>query len=71
MLLQSKCFASYGSDDSLRADGDTIRQFLGQSSLPVVDQLAILFLRRFPLCQASTLVQTMPVIPSVKRIKIF
>lgn len=71
MLLQSTCFASYGSADSLRADGDTIRRFLGQSSLPVVDQLSILFLRRFPLCQAVTLVQTMPVIPTMQRIKIF
>jgi hypothetical protein len=68
MLLQSKCFASYGSADSLRADGDTIRRFIGQSSLPVVDQLSILFLRRFTLCQATILVQTMPVIPSVNRI---
>jgi hypothetical protein len=70
MLLQSKCFASYGSADSLKADADTIRQFIGQSSLPVVDQLSILFLRRFPLCQASTLVQTMPVIPPPNRIRI-
>lgn len=71
MLLQSRSFASYGNADSLRADGDTIRQFLGQSSLPVVDQLSILFLRRFPLCQASILVQTMPVIPSAMRTKSF
>jgi hypothetical protein len=71
MLLQSKCFASYGNADSLHADGDTIRRFIGQSSLPVVDQLSILFLRRFPLCQAPTLVQTMPVVPSVSRIRSF
>jgi hypothetical protein len=71
MLLQSRSFASYGSDDTLKADGDTIRQFLGQSSLPVVDQLSILFLRRFPLCQAATLIQTMPVIPTMQRIKSF
>jgi hypothetical protein len=70
MLLQSRSFASYGSDDSLRADGDTIRRFLGQSSLPVIDQLSILFLRRFTLCQASTLIQTMPVIPPPNRIRI-
>jgi len=71
MLLQSRSFASYGSDDTLNADDDTIRQFIGQSSLPVVDQLSILFLRRFSLCQATTLVQTMPVVPSVMRIKSF
>jgi hypothetical protein len=70
MLLQSECFASYGNADSLCADGDTIRRFIGQSSLPVVDQLSILFLRRFTLCQATTLVQTMPVIPPPNRIRI-
>jgi hypothetical protein len=70
MLLQSNSFASYGSDDTLKADGDTIRQFIGQSSLPVVDQLSILFLRRFTLCQASILIQTMPVIPPPNRIRI-
>jgi len=71
MLLQSHSFASYGNADSLNADADTIRQFIGQSSLPVVDQLSILFLRRFTLCQAATLIQTMPVIPSATRIKSF
>lgn len=45
MLLQNRSFASYGSADSLNADGDTVRQFIGRSSLSVVDQLALLFLR--------------------------
>lgn len=62
-LLQTRSFASYGSADTLTADGDTIRQFIGQTSLPVVDQLAILFLRRFPLCQTKLLIRTMPVNP--------
>ena len=44
-LLQSDSFASYGPADSLQADGDTIRQFIGQSSLTAIDSLASLFLR--------------------------
>ena len=44
-LLQSKCFASYGPADSLNADGDTIRQFIGKSSLTAIDTLATMFLR--------------------------
>jgi len=63
-LLQSVSFASYGSADTLTADGDTIRQFIGQTSLPVVDQLAILFLRCYPLCQSNLLFRTMPVNPA-------
>lgn len=44
-LLQSNSFASYGSADSLQADGDTIRQFIGKSSLTAIDSLATMFLR--------------------------
>ena len=44
-LLQSNSFASYGSADSLNADGDTIRQFIGKSALPAIDTLATMFLR--------------------------
>ena len=64
-LVQSRSFASYGSADSLQADGDTIRQFVGQTSLPVVDQLAIMFLRRYPLCQTQVLIRTMPANPAL------
>jgi hypothetical protein len=63
-LVQNCSFASYGSADTLMADGDTIRQFICQTSLPVVDQLAILFLRRYPLCQSKLLFRTMPVNPA-------
>ena len=45
MLTQSNSFASYGSADSLLADGDTIRQFIGRSSLTAIDTLATMFLR--------------------------
>ena len=44
-LVQSNSFASYGSADSLNADGDTIRQFVGRSALPAIDTLATMFLR--------------------------
>ena len=44
-LLQSNSFASYGPADSLNADGDTIRQFIGQSSLTAIDTLATMFIR--------------------------
>ena len=44
-LVQSGSFASYGSADSLNADGDMIRQFIGRSALPAIDSLASLFLR--------------------------
>lgn len=44
-LVQSRSFASYGSADSLLADGDTIRQFIGKSSLTAIDTLATVFLR--------------------------
>lgn len=44
-LVQSNSFASYGSADSLLADGDTIRQFIGRSSLTAIDTLATMFLR--------------------------
>jgi hypothetical protein len=45
ILLQSGSFASYGRADSLLADGDTIRQFIGKSSLTAIDTLATMFLR--------------------------
>ena len=45
MLIQNCSFASYGSADSLNADGDTIRQFVGRSALPAIDTLATVFLR--------------------------
>ena len=47
MLLQNSSFASFGSADSLQADENTLREFIGRSSLPVVDQLTIHFLERY------------------------
>jgi hypothetical protein len=47
MLLQNRSFASYGSADSLQADENTLREFIGRSSLPVVDQLTVHFLERY------------------------
>ena len=47
MLTQSKSFATYGCADSLNADESTLREFVGRSSLPVVDQLTIHFLERY------------------------
>ena len=44
-LLQSRSFASYGCADSLQADGDTIHQFVGKSSLTAIDTLATMFIR--------------------------
>ena len=44
-MIQSRSFASYGSADSLNADGDTIHQFIGKSSLTAIDTLATMFLR--------------------------
>lgn len=44
-LTQSNSFASYGPADSLNADGDTIHQFIGKSSLTAIDTLATMFLR--------------------------
>jgi hypothetical protein len=47
MLLQNKSFASYGCADTLQADENTLREFVGRSSLPVVDQLTVHFLERY------------------------
>jgi hypothetical protein len=47
MLIQNSSFASFGCADSLNADEDTLREFVGRSSLPVVDQLTIHFLERY------------------------
>jgi hypothetical protein len=47
MLIQNNSFASYGSADSLNADEATLREFIGRSSLPVVDQLTVHFLERY------------------------
>jgi hypothetical protein len=47
MLIQNNSFASYGCADSLQADENTLREFIGRSSLPVVDQLTIHFLERY------------------------
>ena len=47
MLIQSNSYASYGSADSLNADENTLREFVGRSSLPLVDQLTIHFLDRY------------------------
>jgi hypothetical protein len=47
MLIQSDSFASFGCADSLQADENTLREFIGRSSLPVVDQLTIHFLERY------------------------
>jgi hypothetical protein len=47
MMIQSNLFASYGSADSLNADEQTLREFVGRSSLPLVDQLTVHFLERY------------------------
>jgi hypothetical protein len=47
MLIQNRSFASYGCADSLQADENTLREFIGRSSLPVVDQLTVHFLERY------------------------
>jgi hypothetical protein len=47
MLIQNNSFASYGSADTLQADENTLREFIGRSSLPVVEQLTIHFLERY------------------------
>jgi hypothetical protein len=47
MLLQNSSFASFGSVDTLQADENTLREFIGRSSLPVVEQLTIHFLERY------------------------
>ena len=44
-FMQSTSYASYGPADSLNADEDTIREFVGRSALPAIDTLALLFLR--------------------------
>jgi hypothetical protein len=44
-MIQTGSFASYGPADSLQADGDTIHQFVGKSSLTAIDTLATMFLR--------------------------
>jgi hypothetical protein len=47
MLIQNSSFASYGSADTLQADEHTLREFVGRSSLPVVEQLTVHFLERY------------------------
>ena len=47
MLTQNNSFASYGLADTLQADENTLREFVGRSSLPVVDQLTVHFLERY------------------------
>jgi hypothetical protein len=47
MLIQSDSFASFGRADTLQADENTLREFIGRSSLPVVDQLTVHFLERY------------------------
>ncbi len=47
MLIQNSSFATFGSADSLNADENTLREFVGRSSLPVVDQLTVHFLERY------------------------
>jgi hypothetical protein len=47
MLIQNNLWASYGSADSLNADEATLRELVGRSSLPVVDQLTVHFLERY------------------------
>ena len=47
MLIQSSSFASFGCADSLNADENTLREFVGRSSLPLVDQLTVHFLERY------------------------
>jgi hypothetical protein len=47
MLIQNSSFATFGSVDSLNADESTLREFVGRSSLPLVDQLTVHFLERY------------------------
>jgi hypothetical protein len=47
MLIQSNSFATFGSVDSLNADEATLREFVGRSALPLVDQLTVHFLERY------------------------
>ncbi len=47
MLIQNSSFATFGSVDSLNADESTLRELVGRSSLPVVDQLTVHFLERY------------------------
>ena len=47
MLIQNNSFASFGCADSLNADEATLREFVGRSSLPLVDQLTVHFLERY------------------------
>ena len=47
MLIQNSSFASYGTADSLNADESTLRDFVGRSSLLLVDQLTIHFFERY------------------------
>jgi hypothetical protein len=47
MLIQNSSFASFGCADTLQADEDTLREFVGRSSLPLVDQLTVHFLERY------------------------
>jgi hypothetical protein len=47
MLIQNSSFASFGCADSLQADEQTLREFVGRSSLPLVDQLTVHFLERY------------------------
>jgi hypothetical protein len=47
MLTQNSSFASYGLADSLSADEATLREFIGRSALPLVDQLTVHFLGRY------------------------
>ena len=47
MMIQNTSFASYGLSDTLQADENTLREFVGRSSLPLVDQLTVHFLERY------------------------
>ena len=47
MLIRNNSFASFGYADTLRADENTLREFVGRSSLPLVDQLTVHFLERY------------------------
>jgi hypothetical protein len=47
VLIQNSSFASFGCADSLNADENTLREFVGRSSLPLVDQLTVHFLERY------------------------
>lgn len=47
MMIQNRSFATYGCADSLNADENTLREFIGRSSLSMVDQLTVHFLERY------------------------